>query len=261
MATLALTGASLVVVSCKKNATTPKDNVDYAALTQQIAQSLSSASSNAANVKTNSASSLKIFDITSACGTSEEKANVNKDVKLGGDTTESIKRHTIFTYLCENDSKDPNAYIQRDTSVDTYAGAAFRNSRTIALNWHVNAQGSQERLLVNGDSKSIASTATLKNGATVSSYSTTFDYHWKNVLTIQDYTFKVAPYFADGTVNYTCQIVSKSPNADEQTSNLSGTISFMPGTQGDMWVTFDPRDGFPQMSYIFYAKTGKVVKN
>ncbi|PTR01188.1 hypothetical protein C8P68_101422 [Mucilaginibacter yixingensis] len=259
MAALALAGASLVVVSCKKNATTPKDNIDYAALAQQLAKGLSSTSATA-NVKTNAASTLKIFDITSACGTSEEKANTNQSIKLGGDTTENVKRHTIFTYLCENGSTDPNAYTQRDTSVDTYSGSAFRNSRTIALNWHVSAQGSQERLLVNGDSKSIASTAVLKDGATTSSYSTSFDYHWTNVLAIQDYTFKTAPYFDGGKVDYTCVIENKKSVSDDQITNLSGTIQFMVGTGGNMWVTFNPRDGFPLLTYIIDAKTGKATQ-
>lgn len=265
LSTLALAGVMLAASSCtKNNAVAPKqDAVDYAALAKQIAQGLSKTSSNVTvgnDVKTGSAGALKIFDITSPCGTSNEK-NTNQTFKLGGDTTENVKRHTIFTYLCEDSAnpQTPNAYKQRDTLVDAYSGSLFKNSYTVALDWHVNALGSQERLNVNGDSKTIAFASAIKNGATQYSTTETFNYHWTNVLAIQDYTFKVAPYFNAGKVDYTYQVVSKVAGKDDQTSNLSGTITFVTDT-GNILVTFNPREGFPLLTYLIDNKTGKVVK-
>lgn len=264
IAAIAFAGISILAVSCKKNtASDPsKTAIDYAALAKQIAQGLGKTSTNVTasnDVKTGAAGTLKVFDITSACGTSDEN-NTNQDTKLGGDTTENVKRHSIFTYLCEDTAnpQTPNAYQQRDTLVDTFTGSLFKNAYTTALDWHVNAQGSQERLNVNGDSKTIAFASAIKDGVTTST-TATFNYHWTNVLAIQDYTFQVAPYFDAGKVDYTYQIVSKSTGSDDQVTNLSGTINFVPGT-GNIIVTFNPRNDQPLLTYLIEFKTGKVIK-
>lgn len=265
IAAIAFAGVSILAMSCKKNAadSPSKTAIDYTALAKQIALGLGKTSTNATastSVKTGATGTLKVFDITSVCGTSDEK-NTNQDTKLGGDTTENVKHHTIFTYLCEDSAnpQTPNAYHQRDTLVDAYSGSLFKSSYTIALDWHVNALGSQERLSVNGDSKTIAFASAIKDGVTTYSTTATFNYHWTNVLAIQDYTFQVAPYFDGGKVDYTYQIVSKTTGSDDQVTNLSGTINFVPGT-GDIIVTFNPRDNQPLLTYLIEFKTGKVIK-
>jgi hypothetical protein len=173
--------------SCKKGAIKPvdKNNIDYAALSKQIALNLVQSISGKyggtdinegikapSHIASNHSGPV-LFSVNPLCGYTID--TTYNTIATAGDTAKTFFGNFKFVYTCSTST--PDGYMVHDSLINTEKGSLFNNKFTTAQDYTVKALDQTYKLVsMDGHLFSLVETAVLTGGNTVSHNNTYIGY-------------------------------------------------------------------------------------